>query len=473
MSKTEEVCMMSLTRKSVVVVAVAISLIGLVQTEDVRGGDDWAVQDTIDFELIGGPITGHFTIEAAASRTSVISGQGAELLVESAPGSAYLSFDVLGYPVDVPLGETPLGTQSYPMVGVPLPPLGDITIYVDITGTLVASLNMGALTAVLDVSPTSFAWHDWGLKVATMATAEDVYGPDVTGTLELRFEYLVSVGVSVDVPIIGNIPIGEVELTTLVGSPYLHPPINIKLRPASVLVSVDFPSAHEAVLSWQPSQDPQFSLYEIEMAGGGAFPVYRIRDSSVTSIHMKVVPDADCIFSVFVEDTDSLRSPRQTITSRSPADPPPDPVIIYQNETDETSMTLTLRWFYTHIEDFGRYEVVVEGEVKSVIREETHNWSTVGGLKPGSTYEVSIVSFDEWGNQATSDVLTIKMPSTKGSDDTTEGVAEGGSISDTNPFLSIGLGFVGGLVAFLLTALASRYIVGRKKHASGKKEEST
>lgn len=462
-----EECYMMCSKKCVLVSLVLLGLTCLAQSEGVEADDDWAVRETIDFELTGGPIRGHFTVEAAASDVSILSGQEDELFVESIPGSAYLSFDVLGYGIDVPLAQTPLGKQSHRVTGFSIPFIGDITIYIDISGVVRATIDEGNLNGTIFLSPRTFTWYDWGLKVATVNVPSDAYGADISGSLDLRFEYLVSVGVSVDVPFLGRISVGQIELTTLMGEPTVQTHILVSLRPAPVSISVDFPNAHEAVLSWQQSSDSEFVVYEVEVSGDNANSVFRVRDRTRTTTTVQVTPDSDYIFSITVEDADSLRSRWSDVSGRSPPDPPPPAVSITSVEVDGSSMSMTVLWDFTQVDDFSRYEVVLNGEVISLIRDLDHNESTLSGLKAGETYSVCVVIYDEWENSAISNIETTDMPL----EASPRGLGGDDADSGSTNAITLGFGILGGLIAYLLITFASKLLI-REKKGSPKRDET-
>lgn len=441
------------------IVLLLFAVPGLVLDQDALAEENDMIEQEVDFGLFSGPISGRFGIVAIVSNVSLVAGQDSGLYIEVSPKSAYLSFEILGYPFDVPITETPLGTYSHRFTGFSIPFIGDITIYVDISGFLSLALNRTQLEEMVIIEPLDLEWYDWGLKVATCRIEEDAYGSDFIGELNLTFEYKATVGVSADVPFVGRITIGQVQLTSLQGQPSLHPHIQVRLRPSPVALSIQSLSAHEAVLKWERSSDAGFSFYEIEVDGGKTSHVVRIRNQDRIGLLLSVSPDSDYAFTITVEDIDFLKSPERSIFARTPPDPPPEPVnLTYPHGPDLSATSFTIRWNYTHIDDFGRYEVILNGETLSIIRDESHNWSTFYGLRPGTTYTVSTVTYDEWENHATSDTIQIITPS-----DTTSISPQGeGALSGIDWALILIVGFVGGLLSYPIVALVQGLRRGQK-----------
>ncbi|MCK5290438.1 MAG: hypothetical protein KAR39_00270 [Thermoplasmata archaeon] len=403
------------------------------------------MREEVDFELLGGPIQAGFGIEVALSNITVIDGGSTELFIDASPRSAYVRFDFWGLSFSVPISETPLGTYSHRFTGFSIPFVGDIEVFVDITGYLIAEIDGTGLEGSLIVNPLDHRWDDWGLKATTCRVKDGAHGSDTSGILDVSFEYRVKIGISVQVPVAGRITVGEVSLTSLSGSPSLNPVVFASLRPSPVSLDIAKIGSHRVTLEWGRSSDPGFSFYEIESLGGTISEVLRIRSRDYSRLEVSVKPDSDYSFTITVEDSDFLRSPSQSMNVHTPLDPPPEPVILSPpSESDLGPTHIPIQWSFTHANDFNRYEVVVNGEVASIIRVETHNTSTLKGLQPETAYEILVVTYDTWGNSASSIPLAVQTHPQEILVVTTEV----SSVVDTNWALILFLGFLGGILSY-------------------------
>lgn len=187
---------------------------------------------TVKFDIFESAISGTFRTKGDVGNDVTIKpGDQLQLTVSAQQSSGTLTLDLGAFGKHSVDFDTPLGTVSIPIAGVP----GVMTANMDITGSLTGTLSAG--DGSLD--KTDLRWTSWGTKGITFDSTGVLDGTDVT--IRLRLYYTFSLGVSVGILILGNQQLLSEDVSDVQGSPTLSMKIRVRSAPEASFTSEMLP----------------------------------------------------------------------------------------------------------------------------------------------------------------------------------------------------------------------------------------
>jgi hypothetical protein len=180
-----------------------------------------AKTSNVSFSVSISRVSGTFNVEGSLQDTSVPPSGTVDVDASVAKGSSSLTLD-LGtmYGTHTVQFDTPLGTTSIPVTGVP-----GASINVEVTGGIDGSITTSGPGST---SPNPISWTAWGSKSIAIDASQAKDGDPIGLTLSLFYTVSISVSVTVlgQTTTLFSIPAGSLS-----GSPSVQARINVSSAP--------------------------------------------------------------------------------------------------------------------------------------------------------------------------------------------------------------------------------------------------